>query len=72
MSRRDRPQETPGQWLAGVIVMVATAVSFVGFARVSLGWTLVISTAVLIGLILFLWSAGLKKQRADSSGRERT
>lgn len=42
--------------------MVAVAVAFVGFARVSVGWTLLISSAVLIALIAFLWWAGGKQR----------
>jgi len=55
--------ESSRGWLSGLIVIVAVAVSFVGFARVSVGWTLAISSVVLIGLVLFLWSAGGGKQR---------
>lgn len=51
------------RWLTGLVVIVATIVSFIGFARVSVGWTLAISTIVLIALVIFLWSAGGTKQR---------
>lgn len=47
-------------WLSGLAVMVATAVSFVGFAHISIGWTLAISSLILVGLIIFLWIAGGK------------
>lgn len=40
--------------------MVATAVSFVGFAQISIGWTLIISCVILAGLVAFLWAAGGK------------
>ena len=64
MSPEDRQRESFRDWAMGVIAVVATIVSFVGFAFVSLSWTLAISTVVLIGLVLFLWSAGVQKQRA--------
>lgn len=54
------PPHQPRRWISGLIVMVATAVAFVGFANVSLAWTLAISTAILIGLVAFLWAAGGK------------
>ena len=50
-------------WISGLIVMVAVAVAYVGFARVSVGWTLLIASGILIGLVLFLWRAGVRKQR---------
>lgn len=65
----DRPRESFRDWAMGVIAVVATIVSFVGFARVSVGWTIVISTAVLIGLVIFLWRAGIKKQRTRRNRR---
>lgn len=63
VTRPTPPRDDARQWLAGLVVIVATVVSFVGFARVSVGWTLAISTFVLIGLVVFLWSAGGGKQR---------
>ena len=62
MSPINKRMESSRGWFSGLIVMVAVAVSFVGFARVSVGWTLAISSVVLIGLVLFLWSAGGGKQ----------
>lgn len=50
-------------WISGLVVMVAVAVAYVGFARVSVGWTLLIATGILIGLVLFLWRVGARKQR---------
>lgn len=67
---RDRTaaaREATREWIAGLVVVAATVVAFVGFAHASLWWTIAISTLVWIGLILFLWSVG-RKQR---SGRER-
>jgi hypothetical protein len=63
MSPTDQQMESSRGWLSGLIVVVATIVAFIGFARVSIGWTLAISTIILIGLIAFLWSAGGGKQR---------
>lgn len=57
------PPRDTRQWIAGLVVVVATIVSFIGFARVSVGWTLAISTLVLIGLVVFLWAAGGGKER---------
>lgn len=69
MSPNDRPRESFRDWAMGMIAVVATIVSFVGFARVSVGWTIVISTAVLVGLVVFLWRAGIKKQRTRGDRR---
>ena len=71
MSRRVQPRETTRQWLSGVAVMVATVVSFIGFARVSIGWTLALSTIIVVGLVIFLWAAGVRKQRAGVDRRKR-
>lgn len=61
-----RPEDhTPAsrQWLSGLVVTVAIVVSYVGFARISVGWTLVLSTLILVGLLFFFWSVGRRKQR---------
>jgi hypothetical protein len=66
-SRLKAPQPQQGNgnhWVAGLIVMIATAVAFVGFARVSVGWTLLISTLVLFGMVAFLWAVGGGKERS--------
>lgn len=52
------PREHARQWWMGVIVTVSIVVSFIGFSRVSVGWTIAISTVVLVGLLVFLWAAG--------------
>lgn len=69
MTKRNQESQPGHSWLAGVIVMVAVVVSYFGFARVSVGWTLAISSLVLVALVAFLWSAGTRKQRRD--GRRR-
>jgi len=69
MSNDRKPTASAGSWLAGVIVMVAVVVAYMGFARVSVIWTLVISTLVLVGLVAFLWRAGASKERGG--GRRR-
>ena len=56
-------------WLSGMFVIVATIVAFVGFAHLSFVWTLVVSTVVLFGLLYFLWSVGVRKQR-ERAGRD--
>ncbi len=58
------PLESTRQWLAGLVVVVATIVAFVGFAFASLKWTLIVSSATLAFLIAFLWLVGFRKQRA--------
>lgn len=63
------PSQTGRQWLTGLIVIVAVVVSYVGFARVSVEWTLAVSSAVLAGLVLFLWRAGVRKERSRRDGR---
>lgn len=67
MSQSERPSDTARHWWTGIIVVVATVISYVGFARVSVGWTLVIASLVFVGLVVFLWSVGRKKR----AGRER-
>ena len=62
-------RESGRSWLAGVIVMVAVGVAYVGFARVSVGWTLFISSLVVIGLVAFLWRVGARKQGRGGRGR---
>ena len=64
MSQPGQHQETLREWLSGLVVMIATIVAFVGFAFASLTWTLIIASAILVSLILFLWSVGYRKQRA--------
>lgn len=63
--------ESKKDWVAGLIVTVATIIAFVGFAFASLKWTLIISSLVLAFLILFLWSVGFRKQRARREGDAR-
>lgn len=60
---RTKPESTR-QWVTGLVVIAATIISFVGFARVSLNWTLAISSIVLVALVLFLWHAGGGKERS--------
>lgn len=62
------PRENARQWLTGLVVIVAVVISYVGFARVSVEWTLIISSAVLVGLVLFLWRAGVRKERGRRDG----
>lgn len=69
MSRNDHSPESARSWLTGLVVVVAVIVSYIGFASVSVEWTLAISSAVFVGLVLFLWRAGVRKQRRDSERR---
>lgn len=45
-------------WLSGLAVMIAAAVAYAGFATVSVKWTIIVSTMILVGLVTFLWWAG--------------
>jgi uncharacterized membrane protein len=67
MSPRNGPSETTRQWLTGLVVIVATVVAFIGFASASLWWTIAIASFVWAALIVFLYCAGVRKERA---GRE--
>lgn len=62
MSQPERPSETAHRWWTGIIVIVATIISYVGFARLSVGWTLTIASVIFVGLVAFLWSVGRKKR----------
>ena len=64
VSQPETSVESTRQWITGLVVMAAAVVAFVGFSRVSVGWTLAISTLILAGLVGFLWAAGRKKQRS--------
>ena len=64
------PRQTTRDWLSGLFVIIATIVAFVGFAHASFFWTLIISTLVLFGLLFFLWSVGVRKQR-ERAGRHK-
>jgi uncharacterized membrane protein len=64
LSQHRRTADDKGDWLAGLIVVVATIVAFMGFALASLKWTLIVSSVVLVFLIMFLWLVGVRKQRA--------
>ncbi len=76
MPLTDAVSESKRDWVAGLIVTVATIVAFVGFAFASLKWTLIVSSLVLAFLILFLWSVGFRKERArresDARGKNST
>lgn len=69
MSNQDQHSDSARSWLSGLVVIIATIVAYVGFARVSVEWTLVISSVVLFGLVLFLWRAGVRKERRRRGGR---
>jgi cell division protein FtsW (lipid II flippase) len=71
LSRQRPPPETPRELISTFVVIVATVVAFVGFARVSLGWTLAISTLVLIALLYFLYSVGIRKERERRTRNKR-
>lgn len=71
MSQPKKQLETTREWLAGVIVVVATIVSFIGFAFASLKWTLIVASLALVVLVGFLWSVGIRKQRTRRKGNSR-
>ena len=53
----DHPEHAR-RWVTGLVVIAATIIGFFGFARISRGWTLGLSTAILIGLLVFFWIVG--------------
>ena len=69
MSHQENREKSPPSWLTVFVVVAAVAVSYVGFARVSVEWTLVIASAIFIALVLFLWRAGVRKERDNGRGR---
>jgi len=69
MSQYDQQPGSARAWLTGLVVIVAVIVSYVGFARISVEWTLAISSVIFVGLIIFLWRAGVRKERRGGNGR---
>lgn len=69
MSHGDQHPNSARSWLTGLFVVIAVVVSYIGFARVSVEWTLVIASTIFFGLILFLWRAGVRKERDDNGRR---
>lgn len=63
MSRDRRPSEPLRDWITGLVVIAATIASFIGFARLSVGWTLAISSVLLVGLVTFFFIVGERKRR---------
>jgi Flp pilus assembly protein protease CpaA len=61
MAKPPTKEPSGSNWMSGLIVMIAVAVAYVGFARVSVAWTLAIATVVVICLVLFLWRAGARE-----------
>jgi hypothetical protein len=69
MSHHHPNAPSPSSWLTGLIVILAVIVSYMGFARVSVEWTLGIASVIFVGLIVFLWRAGVRKERNGDGGR---
>ncbi len=69
MSDRKKAKVSARSWIEGMIVIVAIIVSYIGFASISIKWTLVVSSLIFIFLILFLWRTGVRKKRDGSGGR---
>jgi cbb3-type cytochrome oxidase subunit 3 len=69
MSNDENKPESTQSWVTGLTVVVAVIVSYIGFARISVEWTLVIATLVFLGLVAFLWRAGARKQGSGRRGR---
>ena len=63
------PRESGRQWVTGLVVIVAVIVSFIGFAHISVIWTLVISSVIFVALVIFLWRAGVRKERSGGGRR---
>lgn len=64
----EHKSETKPLWWYGLVVINATTVSYVGFAHVSVKWTLAISSVVLVGLVIFLWFAEVRPKRLGRVG----
>lgn len=62
MVRPTPPRESHRQWLTGLVVTVAIVVSFIGFAHLSVRWTLLVSTVIFVALVAFLWAAGRSRR----------
>lgn len=56
-------------FVTGLVVIAATIIAFFGFAKLSLGWTLGVSIAALVGLLAFFWWAGQRKRRRRGEGQ---
>lgn len=69
MSSNDQQPESARSWLTGLVVIVAVIVSYVGFASISIEWTLAVSSVIFVGLILFFWRVGVRKQRSGTKRR---
>lgn len=63
MAQIDHGKEGIRQWVTGLIVVASVIVGVLGFAHLSRGWTLAISTAILIGLLVFFWRVGRDRGR---------
>lgn len=68
MPQNESRRESTRQWLTGLVVIVATIVSFFGFARLSFAWTLGVSLTTLVGLLAFFWWTGQRKRRRRGQG----
>lgn len=68
MSHRDN-RTGPPSWATVLAVVIAVAVSYVGFARVSVETTLLVASTIFVGLIVFLWRAGVRKKRDGGTRR---
>lgn len=63
MSRSTKPVETTREWITGLVVIAATIVGLFSFAKISLWTVVLVSGAVLVGLLGLSWFIGAKRRR---------
>jgi hypothetical protein len=63
MAHGDQSEGSRRQWITGLVVIASTIIGFYGFARLSRGWTLVVSIGILVGLVAFFWMVGRSRSR---------
>jgi len=62
--------EKAGESALSVLAVAVPTVLFIGFAFISLKWTIVAASVVLLGMLAFLWSVGIRKRRARRRERD--
>jgi len=69
MPQPKRQTQPAREWITGLVVGAATIIGLFGFARLSYAVTMVVSVAILVGLIAFFWVAGVKVRRTGHRPR---
>lgn len=60
---RPPTENNASNWI-GIASVWLTVASFVAAALVSFKWTLIVSALVVVAMVVFLWSVGVRKKRA--------